>query len=106
MRILALDTSGLVVSAAVFADGCLLAETFLHYQKTHSQTLLPLVAETLGQIEMDVNDMDVLALAVGPGSFTGLRIGVCTVKGLAMPAGIPVAPVPHTGRSGLYLRPL
>ena len=94
MRILALDTSGLVVSAAVAEDESLIAETFLQYQKTHSQTLLPLIADMLGQIEMDVGDMDALALAVGPGSFTGLRIGVCTVKGLAMPEGIPVAPVP------------
>jgi tRNA threonylcarbamoyladenosine biosynthesis protein TsaB len=94
MRILALDTSGLVVSAAVAEDGRLIAETFLHYRKTHSQTLLPLIADMLGRIEMRVSDMDVLALAVGPGSFTGLRIGVCTVKGLAMPGNIPIAPVP------------
>ena len=94
MRILALDTSGLVVSAAVVEDGSLITETFLHYQKTHSQTLLPIVADMLAQIETDVSDMDVLALAVGPGSFTGLRIGVCTVKGLSMPTDIPVAPVP------------
>jgi len=94
MRILALDTSGLVVSAAVVEDGGLIAETFLHYKKTHSQTLLPLIADMLGRIEMDVSDMDLLAQAVGPGSFTGLRIGVCTVKGLAMPGNIPVAPVP------------
>lgn len=94
MRVLALDTSGLVVSAAVAEDGRLIAETFLHYQKTHSQTLLPLLADMLTRIGMDINDMDVLALAVGPGSFTGLRIGVCTVKGLSMPGGIPVAPVP------------
>ena len=94
MRILALDTSGLVVSAAVAEDDRLVAETFLHYQKTHSQTLLPLLADMLSRVGMDVNDMDVLALAMGPGSFTGLRIGVCTVKGLAMPNAIPVAPVP------------
>lgn len=94
MRILALDTSGLVVSAAVTEEGCLIAETFLHYRKTHSQTLLPLIASMLGGIEADVSDMDMLAVAVGPGSFTGLRIGVCTAKGLAMPADIRIAPVP------------
>ena len=79
---------------AVVEDHRLIAETFLHYQKTHSQTLLPLIADMLSRIEMEVSDMDLLALAVGPGSFTGLRIGVCTAKGLAMPSDIPVAPVP------------
>lgn len=94
MRILALDTSGLVVSAAVAEDDRLIAETFLQYQKTHSQTLLPLIASMLDEIEADVSDMDVLAVAAGPGSFTGLRIGVCTAKGLAMPGNIPIAAVP------------
>ena len=106
MRVLALDTSGLVVSVAVAEDGRLVAETFLHYQKTHSQTLLPLVADMLSRVGMDIGGMDVLALAVGPGSFTGLTDRGMHGEGTRDAGRYPRRPCAHTGRSGLYLRPL
>ena len=86
MKILALDSSGLVASVAVVEDdgvnGNLLAEYTVNYKKTHSQTLLPMLDEIARMIELDLNTIDAVAVAAGPGSFTGLRIGSATAKGL------------------------
>ena len=75
MKILALDSSGLVASAAVMEDDILLAEYTVNYKKTHSQTLLPMLDAIVSMVELDLNTIDAIALAAGPGSFTGLRIG-------------------------------
>ena len=83
MKILALETSAKSVSAAVTEDGKLLCSSYQNTGLTHSRTLMPLVKEMLTAAEMTLRDMDVIAVANGPGSFTGLRIGVSAAKGLA-----------------------
>ena len=75
MKILALDSSGLVASVAVMEDDTLVAEYTMNYKKTHSQTLLPMLDEIKNNIQLDLNSIDAIAVAAGPGSFTGLRIG-------------------------------
>lgn len=94
MRILALDSSGLVASVAVVQDGVLLAEYTVNHKKTHSQTLLPMLEEIRNMIEMDLDLVDAIAVASGPGSFTGLRIGSATAKGLGLALNKPLVEVP------------
>ena len=84
MKILGLDSSGLVASVAVVEDDNLLAEYTVNYKKTHSQTLLPMLDEIAKMIELDLATIDAIAVAGGPGSFTGLRIGSATAKGLGL----------------------
>lgn len=94
MKILALDSSGLVASVAVMEDDTLLAEYTMNYKKTHSQTLLPMLDDMSQMIELDLNTVDAIAVAGGPGSFTGLRIGSATAKGLALALKKPIISVP------------
>lgn len=94
MKILALDSSGLVASAAVVQDGVLTAEYTVNYKITHSQTLLPMLQELKERIDMDLDTIDAIALAAGPGSFTGLRIGSATAKGLGFALNKPLIEVP------------
>ncbi len=94
MRILAIDTSGLVASAAVTDGEKVLAELTLNYQKTHSQTLMPIVKEVMEQTQTNADNITSIAVACGPGSFTGLRIGVAAAKGLAYAYGVGIIPVP------------
>ena len=86
MRVLALDSSGIVASVAVVEDDTLVAEYTVNYKKTHSQTLLPMLDEIVKMTELDLKTIDAIAVAKGPGSFTGLRIGSATAKGLIMDA--------------------
>ena len=94
MKILAVDSSGLVASVAVVEEDNLLAEYTMNYKKTHSQTLLPMLNEVKNMIDLDLNSLDAIAVAAGPGSFTGLRIGSATVKGLGLALDKPVVEVP------------
>lgn len=94
MKILGLDSSGLVAGVAVVEDGVLLAEYTTDYKKTHSQTLLPMLDELRNMIELDMNTLDAIAIASGPGSFTGLRIGSATAKGLGLALKKPLVEVP------------
>lgn len=94
MKILGMDSSGLVAGVAVMEDENLLGEYTVNYKKTHSQTLLPMLAEVAKMIELDLGTLDAIAVAGGPGSFTGLRIGSATVKGLGLALDIPVVNVP------------
>lgn len=94
MKILALDSSGLVASVAVVEDDTLLAEYTVNYKKTHSQTLLPMLDEAVKMIELDLKSIDAIAVTGGPGSFTGLRIGSATAKGLGLALGKPIVAVP------------
>ena len=94
MRIIALDSSGLVASAAIVEDDTVLAEYNVQYKKKHSQTLLPMLEDIVKMTEFDMNTVDVLAVAAGPGSFTGLRIGSATVKGLGLVLDKKIAAVP------------
>ena len=94
MKILALDSSGLVASVALVEDDNLIAEYTIQYKKTHSQTLLPMLEETRRMVDLDMDTVDAIAVAAGPGSFTGLRIGSATAKGLAFAMEKPIIPVP------------
>ena len=94
MRILALDSSGLVASVAIMEAEQTIAEYTVNYKKTHSQTLLPMLDEIVKMTEMDLNTIDAIAIAGGPGSFTGLRIGSATAKGLGLALGKPLIHVP------------
>ncbi|MCH5250412.1 MAG: tRNA (adenosine(37)-N6)-threonylcarbamoyltransferase complex dimerization subunit type 1 TsaB [Lachnospiraceae bacterium] len=94
MKLIALDSSGLVASVSVIEDDILVAEYTIQYKKTHSQTLLPMLDEIRNMIELDFDAVDGIAVAAGPGSFTGLRIGSATAKGLAFAMGKPIVPVP------------
>ena len=94
MKILALDSSGLVASVAIVEDDVLLAEYTVNYKKTHSQTLLPMLSEAAKMIELDLKTIDAIAVAAGPGSFTGLRIGSATAKGLGLALDKPLVHIP------------
>lgn len=83
MRILSLECSAKAASAAVFEDNILLAEEFNADGKTHSETLMPSAKNVLDKAGFDFSDIDIYAITNGPGSFTGLRIGLAAVKGLA-----------------------
>ena len=89
MKILAIETSAKSVSAAVVEGGVPLASAYQNMGLTHSRTLMPLVDAMLRESEQSLADMDLLAVAAGPGSFTGLRIGVSALKGLAWAADKP-----------------
>ncbi len=94
MKILAIDSSGLVASVAVAQDDTLVAEFTMNYKKTHSQTLLPMLEEVKKAIQLDLGSIDAIAVAAGPGSFTGLRIGSATAKGLGLALQKPLIAVP------------
>ena len=94
MNILGIDSSGLVASVAVVEDDNLLAEYTVNYKKTHSQTLLPMLDEIVKMTELDLSTIDAIAVAAGPGSFTGLRIGSATAKGLGLALQKPLVAVP------------
>ena len=94
MKILSLDSSGMVASVAILEDERLLAEYTVNYKKTHSQTLLPMLQEIAQMVELDLETVDAIAVAGGPGSFTGLRIGSATAKGLGLALKKPLVHVP------------
>ena len=94
MKLLALDSSGLVASVAILDGETLVAEYTLNYKKTHSQTLLPMLDEIVKMTQTELSEMDAIAVAAGPGSFTGLRIGSATAKGLGLALNKPLIHVP------------
>ncbi|KXL54530.1 tRNA threonylcarbamoyladenosine biosynthesis protein TsaB [Anaerotignum neopropionicum] len=94
MKILAIDTTGQTASAAIVEEDKLIAEFTLNYKLTHSQTILPMIDEICEKSETKPGEVDYIACACGPGSFTGLRIGAATVKGLALALGKELVPVP------------
>ena len=93
MRMLAIETSSLVASIAVVEEDLLLADFVLQHPMTHSQKLMPMLENALNYLGLSIPDFDAIAVTIGPGSFTGLRIGVSAAKGLAQPYGIGVIPV-------------
>lgn len=93
MKVLAIDTSANVATAAVMEDNILLGEYILNHKRTHSQKIMVMLEELLKDLELKVSDIDLFAAANGPGSFTGLRIGVATMKALAHSVNKPVAGV-------------
>ena len=94
MRILAIEASGPVAGCALLEDGTLTAEYSVQYKKKHSQSLVPMLDEMKGMVDLDLSGIDFIAVTSGPGSFTGLRIGAATVKGLGLALDKPVLPVP------------
>lgn len=94
MKLLAVDSSGMVASVAIMSEDTLIAEYSVNHKKTHSQTLMPMLDEIVRMTESSLPEFDYLAIAGGPGSFTGLRIGSATVKGLGLALNIPVVSVP------------
>ena len=92
MKILALETSAVTASVAVAEDEKLLAQSFQNSGLTHSATLMPMAADLLKNTGLTLDGMDVIAVAAGPGSFTGIRIGVAAAKGLAWKDDKPCAP--------------
>ena len=94
MKILGLDSSGIVASVAIVEEDNLIAEYTVNYKKTHSQTLLPMLDELAKMTELDMDTIDAIAVAAGPGSFTGLRIGSATAKGLGLALDKPLVGIP------------
>lgn len=90
MKVLAIDTSSNAASVALVEDNVLLGEFVLNHKKTHSQEIMPMVDDVLRRCGCEVSDIDLFAAAKGPGSFTGLRIGITTIKGLAHSVNKPV----------------
>ncbi len=96
MKLLGMDSSGLTASVAIVDEESLVAEYTVNYKKTHSQTLVPMLDEIVKMTELDLKTVDAIAIAKGPGSFTGLRIGSATAKGLGFALNIPIIEVPTT----------
>ena len=94
MKILGIESSGMVASVAVLEDERMLAEYTIDHKKTHSQTLVPMLDEIKNMIELDLSEIDAIAVSAGPGSFTGLRIGSATAKGLGLALKKPIISVP------------
>ncbi|MEA4926076.1 MAG: tRNA (adenosine(37)-N6)-threonylcarbamoyltransferase complex dimerization subunit type 1 TsaB [Syntrophomonadaceae bacterium] len=90
MLILAIDSSTPVAGVALLDDEKLIREEFINYKKTHSETLMPMIDELLRGCDTTLNDLTAVAVTIGPGSFTGLRIGLAAVKGLCLAANLPV----------------
>lgn len=94
MKILGIDSSGMTASVALVASGVVMAEFTVNNKRTHSETLLPMIDEMMKRAGVMPEELDAIAIASGPGSFTGLRIGAATAKGLALALDIPIVPVP------------
>ena len=94
MKVLAIDSSGLVATVGIVTEEVVLAEYTVNFKKTHSQTLLPMMNEIVEMVDFDLKDADGIAITSGPGSFTGLRIGAATAKGLGLALNKPIIPVP------------
>ena len=94
MKILGIDSSGLVASAAIADEKNIIAEFTVNNKQTHSQTLLPMIEKVVDMSGTELEQIDAIAIAAGPGSFTGLRIGSATAKGIGLALKKPVVSVP------------
>lgn len=93
MKILSIECSATPASAAVLEDGKVLVSSFVNIKLTHSQTLLPMIENALKSAMLKFEDIEGIAVSCGPGSFTGIRIGIAAAKGLAAPKNLPCAPI-------------
>lgn len=93
MKILAIDTSGPVCGVCVMRDGVVRCEHTVQNKLTHSATLMPMIRDAMDSTGIGLGELDRIAAVVGPGSFTGVRIGVSTVRGLTAGCGVPCVPV-------------
>lgn len=94
MNLLAIDASGIAGSVAYIKDGKLIGEYYICDKLTHSQTIMPMLDDMKGLLKLDLNEVDAVAVTSGPGSFTGLRIGVTAAKALALALEVPIVGVP------------
>lgn len=94
MKIMAFDTAAAVAAVAVVEDTKLLGEYIINNKKKHSEKLMPMAESLLKDLSLSPSDIDVFAVSVGPGSFTGIRIGVSTVKAMAYATGKRIAGIP------------
>lgn len=94
MRILGIESSSLVASVAIVEDGVTMAEYTANFKKTHSQTLLPMIDAMMSLLDVELSTIDAIAVSGGPGSFTGLRIGSATAKGLGLALNKPLIHIP------------
>lgn len=93
LKILAVDSSAKSASVAITEDDRLISESFVNVGLTHSETLMPMIESSLNNAKLTINDIDAFCVTTGPGSFTGIRIGVAAIKGLAQPHKKPCAGV-------------
>lgn len=96
MKVLSIESASVTASCAVCEDGKLLGEYTLNHKKTHSEKLMPLIESLMNELDLEIQDIDVIAISEGPGSYTGLRIGAAIAKSLSFAANIPIANVPTT----------
>jgi len=94
LRILAIDSSATVAAVAIVDNGKLVGEYIINNKMTHSQKLMPMVSELLTTMDLLPRDIDLFAASIGPGSFTGLRIGVASIKAMAYSLEKPVISIP------------
>lgn len=94
MRILSIDTSAMTASAAISEESKTIGEFTLDFKQTHSQTIMPVIDSIFKMLGINKSSIDYIACTCGPGSFTGLRIGAATAKGLALGLGRKIIPVP------------
>ena len=94
MKLLAIESATLTASVAILDDDVVIAEYSVTFKKTHSQTLLPMIDEIVSMLEIELDNIDAIAISGGPGSFTGLRIGSATAKGLGLALNKPLIHVP------------
>lgn len=94
MKILGIESSSMVASVALVSDDITMAEYTVNFKKTHSQTLLPMIDEVVSMLDLDLGTIDAIAVSGGPGSFTGLRIGSATAKGLGLALDKPLIHIP------------
>lgn len=97
MKILAIECSAGPASVAIVEDNKIIGSSFINVKLTHSQTLLPMVSDLLKASSLDIGEIDGIAIAAGPGSFTGIRIGISAAKGIAAAKKLPCAPVSTLG---------
>ncbi len=93
MKLLAIDCSAKSASCAIIEDEKIIASSFVNTNLTHSQTLLPMVNCALDSSKTSINEIDAFAVSAGPGSFTGIRIGISAIKGMATPKNVPCVSV-------------
>lgn len=94
MKILAIESATVIASCAISENEVVLGEYSLGHKKTHSEKLMPLIEKLLEDMEIKIQDIDVIAISEGPGSYTGLRIGAAIGKSLACAINVPIANVP------------
>jgi len=94
MKILGIESAALVASVAIIDENVTIAEYTTNFKKTHSETLLPMLDEIVKMTGVDIKELSAIAISGGPGSFTGLRIGAASAKGLGLALDLPLIHVP------------